>query len=128
MAKLLTTAELANKIGTTEAGIRTRLARGYLPSNLVLRIGRSVRFNESEIDAWLEQRIADRAKSQHPEGLLTVEQVAELLSTTESGIRGRLSRKSFPADIVVRRDGRVYFHEVLTLKWVEASRKEGAKP
>jgi len=51
--KLLTCAELSEKVGLTEKAIRRRVERGVLPT---VPFGGSVRFDLEEVVEWLAKR------------------------------------------------------------------------
>jgi excisionase family DNA binding protein len=51
--RLLTPAELADRLGMSLGWVRDHWQAGDLPG---YRIGRNVRFRESDVDAWLDAR------------------------------------------------------------------------
>lgn len=63
-APLLNAAEVAELLGQTTRWVLTQAATGTLPS---FKVGRAVRFDSQEIDAWLEQqRRGERVRASRP--------------------------------------------------------------
>lgn len=53
MKRLLTAAEVAEALGRPTAWVLRSAASGALPS---FKVGKAVRFDEDDIDAWLERQ------------------------------------------------------------------------
>jgi excisionase family DNA binding protein len=55
--RLLTAREVGERLGLTTETVLVWVRRGELPA---LRLGRAIRFRETDLDAWLEQRATPR--------------------------------------------------------------------
>lgn len=61
MRRLLTAAEVAEALGRPTDWVLRQAAAGVLPS---FKVGKAVRFNEAEIEAWLtEQARGERVRA-----------------------------------------------------------------
>lgn len=52
--RLFTVAEMAEYIGSTTKSIYTQVHTKAIPSRLIVRINRSLRFDKEEVDKWIE--------------------------------------------------------------------------
>lgn len=63
MRRLLTAVEVAEALGRPTGWVLRQAAKGELPS---FKVGKAVRFNEAEIEAWLDtNRRGEVRKSGH---------------------------------------------------------------
>lgn len=53
--RFLTAKQLAEYLGTTEGSIRAQQCKGNIPSKWVVRMGRSVRFDLTEVDKSIDE-------------------------------------------------------------------------
>lgn len=65
--KFINTKELALVLGTTENAVWSMKARGFIPERLILKIGRSVRYDYNEIIQWLNELKTVEYQSQQGE-------------------------------------------------------------
>ena len=54
--RLLSTKELAQYLGSSENSLRSLKSQGKIPSQWVVNIGRSVRYDLNEVDKWIESK------------------------------------------------------------------------
>lgn len=52
---LLTVDEAAARLNITPNALRSRYARGGIPSGIVVKIGKLVRYDEARLLAWIEE-------------------------------------------------------------------------
>ena len=54
--RLVSTKELAQYLGSTENSLRSLKSQGKIPSQWVVNIGRSIRYDLNEVDKWIESK------------------------------------------------------------------------
>ena len=54
--RLLNTKELSKYMGTPKGSLYTMICRGRIPQACIVKMGRGLRFEKSEIDKWISAK------------------------------------------------------------------------
>lgn len=54
--RLLNIKELSEYLGTSKSSIYTMKCKGHIPQECIVKMGRGLRFEKSEIDKWISTK------------------------------------------------------------------------